>query len=130
MHPEASPRHHLDFLWRRSRPDHLDSVSDALLPRALQDIGIDSGFLRSATPVSETELAEVSLRAFLRIEGTALPYDTVESLRRLWDSLQTIDSRVTRKHPDHTEETYYRDHEAWSDVFLEHVRRQGIEVKP
>lgn len=104
-------------------------MSKDILPRVLQGIGIDGAFLHGATAIGEAELAEVSLRAFRRIEGTALPYDTVESIRRLWDSLQTIDSRVTRRHANHTEETYYRDQEVWSDVFHEHVRRQGIEVK-
>jgi hypothetical protein len=104
----------------------IDYVPEYSLPNAYRLIGIDQDPLEVARRcgAESAEVATLCRRGHLRVAMPPLDECAIEAVRRLWDTLETVDSKVVRERPDHDRENYFRDQTAWEAVFFEHVRRQ------
>lgn len=108
---------------------HLDAVPEWTLPNAFRLIEIDDDPVEVAARcgADSPEVAELCRRGYVRIAMPPLDRCASETVRRLWDTLEAIDSRAVRQFGDrHDRETYHRDKAAWEAVFYEHVRRSVL----
>ena len=115
----------VEFPTRRAE-QHLDQVPDWVLPTAFSEIEIDTDPIKVAAEhgIDSEPVATLCRRGYLRVATAPLPTSTCGAIRRLWDTLEAVDSRATRQFPDLDRETYHRNMTAWQAVFYEHVKRQ------
>lgn len=106
---------------------HLDHVPDWVLPTVYQEVGINLNPVAVAAEcgLDSPELAALCNRGYIRVATTALDRSSSEAVRRMWDTLEAVDSRPVREFGDrYDRETYFREKTAWQAVFYDHVRRQ------
>lgn len=106
---------------------YLDRVPEWVLPTAYREIGIgiDPATVAAEHGLDSPELATLCRRGYIRVAATALDRSASEAVRRMWDTLEAVDSRAIRAFGDHDRETYFRDEAAWQAVFYDHARRNG-----
>ena len=115
----------VEFPTRRAE-QHLDQVPGWVLPTAFSEIEIDTDPIEvAATYGIESEaVSMLCTRGYVRVATPVLHRAASEAIRRMWDALEAVDSRATRRFPELDRETYHRDKTAWQAVFYEHVKRQ------
>jgi hypothetical protein len=117
---------------RRTAATHkeqpVDRVPEWALPTVFREIGLNEDPVGTARRygIESHQTETLCHRAYLRIATPALPDSTAESIRRLWDTLEAVDSQAIHMlGADYDRETYFRDEAAREAVFFEHVRRQS-----